>query len=164
MHRNGAACPSPALFQYIFFRARRRTDPRQIHEPILALSGSEALGPDCRACYAWLAGAGVPINLVVPYDDVPGQRTLRPLWSYVCGHPCCQLRAGLCRRPWPRAPGRRPGIRSVGGFLARPNAARPPVGLPTRSAPAEGTYTWLVELPVAAISLDFLGVPGVSCI
>lgn len=26
--------------------------------------------------------------------------------------------------------------------------------------PAEETYKWLVELPVAALSLDFLGVPG----
>ena len=27
-------------------------------------------------------------------------------------------------------------------------------------ARSEGTYRWLIELPVAAISLDFCGVPG----
>ena len=66
-----------------------------MHEPILTRSGSEELAADFESCYAVLAAAGVPLNLVVPYDDVPA-----------------------------------------------------------------GTYRWLVGLPVAALSLDFLGVPG----
>jgi 5-methyltetrahydropteroyltriglutamate--homocysteine methyltransferase len=66
-----------------------------VHEPILTRSGSSALAPEFAACYAELAAVGLPINLVVPYDDVE-----------------------------------------------------------------EETYGWLVQLPVAAISLDFLGVPG----
>lgn len=45
----------------------------QVHEPILTLSGSEALEGEAAACYALLAAQGVPLNVVVPYDDVPGQ-------------------------------------------------------------------------------------------
>lgn len=41
---------------------------RQIHEPILTLSGSEALQGEFRACYAALAAEGLPIDLVVPYE------------------------------------------------------------------------------------------------
>lgn len=67
----------------------------QVHEPILTLSGSEALAADFQACYRQLAGEGVELDIVVPYDDVP-----------------------------------------------------------------EGTFAWLTDLPVAALSLDFLGVPG----
>jgi hypothetical protein len=44
----------------------------QIHEPVLTLSGSEELTAGAAACYAALAAEGVPINIVVPYDDVPG--------------------------------------------------------------------------------------------
>jgi hypothetical protein len=46
----------------------------QVHEPILTLTGSEALKEEAGACYACLAAEGVPLNVVVPYDDVPGQR------------------------------------------------------------------------------------------
>ena len=67
----------------------------QMHEPILTLSGSEGLAAGCAGAYDALAAVGLPINLVVPYDDVP-----------------------------------------------------------------EGTYRWLVHLPVAAVSLDFLGSPA----
>nr|BAU71146.1 METE; cobalamin-independent methionine synthase [Parachlorella kessleri] len=67
----------------------------EIHEPILTRDDGATLEADFGACYASLAGAGVPINLVVYYDDV-----------------------------------------------------------------SEATYKWLVQLPVAAVSLDFKGVPG----
>jgi hypothetical protein len=55
------------------------------------------LRSDAETTYAALATAGVPISLVIPYDDV-----------------------------------------------------------------VEDVYTWLVELPVAAISFDFCGVPGAA--
>lgn len=41
-------------------------------------------------------------------------------------------------------------------FLPAPPCCR----APARLRAAEETYKWLVQLPVAAISLDFLGVPG----
>ena len=44
----------------------------QIHEPILTRDEGATLEADFGACYAELAGAGVPINLVVYYDDVSG--------------------------------------------------------------------------------------------
>jgi Cobalamin-independent synthase, N-terminal domain len=69
----------------------------QIHEPVLAAAKAGTLRSDAEATYAALAAAGVPISLVIPYDDV-----------------------------------------------------------------SEEVYTWLVELPVAAISLDFCGVPGAA--
>lgn len=47
--------------------------PPQIHEPILTLSGSEELAADCSAAYRELAAVGLPINIVIPYDDVPGK-------------------------------------------------------------------------------------------
>lgn len=47
----------------------------QIHEPILTMSGSEGLAADCAACYAELAAVGLPINIVVAYDDVPGKES-----------------------------------------------------------------------------------------
>lgn len=39
---------------------------------MLTRSGSAALAPEFAACYAELAAVGLPINLVVPYDDVEG--------------------------------------------------------------------------------------------
>lgn len=72
----------------------------QIHEPILALGATaKSLRADCEAAFATLnaAAAGLPLHLVVPYDDVD-----------------------------------------------------------------EEVYTWLVQLPVAAIGLDFCGVPGAA--
>lgn len=47
----------------------------QIHEPILTHSGAAELEGDFQACYAELAAVGVPINLVVCYDDVTGGGT-----------------------------------------------------------------------------------------
>ena len=42
----------------------------QIHEPILTLSGAADLKADFAAAFAAFAEVGVPINLVVPYDDI----------------------------------------------------------------------------------------------
>ena len=67
----------------------------QVHEPIFTSGKAGSLRSDAEATYAALAAAGVPISLVIPYDDV-----------------------------------------------------------------SEEVYSWLVELPVAAIGLDFCGVPG----
>ncbi|PSC76117.1 5-methyltetrahydropteroyltriglutamate-homoc ysteine s-methyltransferase isoform A [Micractinium conductrix] len=86
---------APAYAQLLRDLAALGVPEVQFHEPFLTKSSAEGLAADCAACYGQLAAAGVPINLVVPYDDV-----------------------------------------------------------------AEGTYRWLIELPVAAISLDFCGVPG----
>ncbi|EFN57923.1 hypothetical protein CHLNCDRAFT_141995 [Chlorella variabilis] len=83
---------APAYAQLLRQLAELGVPEVQIHEPILTMSGSEGLAADCAACYAELAAVGLPINIVVAYDDE--------------------------------------------------------------------TYKWLVELPVAALSLDFLGVPG----
>ena len=69
----------------------------QVHEPILVTGKATALQADAEAVYAALAAAGVPIHLVLPYDDV-----------------------------------------------------------------SEDVYSWLIELPVAAIGLDFCGVPGAA--
>lgn len=44
----------------------------QVHEPILTRSGSAALAAEFASCYAELAAVGLPINLVIPYDDVEG--------------------------------------------------------------------------------------------
>ena len=45
----------------------------QVHEPILTLDGSASLRSDFEECYNQLAAVGVPLNLVVCYDDVPGK-------------------------------------------------------------------------------------------
>ncbi|KAL4447714.1 hypothetical protein ABPG75_004933 [Micractinium tetrahymenae] len=87
---------APAYAALLRQLVQRGVPEVQIHEPALTLTGSEALGVALSVCYAELAATGgVPINVVVMFDDVP-----------------------------------------------------------------EETYKWLVQLPVAAISLDFLGVPG----
>lgn len=42
----------------------------QVHEPYLATSHAEALQLECSHAYQELAAEGVPLNLVVAYDDV----------------------------------------------------------------------------------------------
>lgn len=69
----------------------------QMHEPVLALGTANELQADFESSYSQLAGVGVPLNLVVYYDDVE-----------------------------------------------------------------EDVYSWLVRLPVQAISLDFCAVPGAA--
>ncbi|KAL6774393.1 METE1 [Auxenochlorella protothecoides x Auxenochlorella symbiontica] len=69
----------------------------QMHEPVLALGTANKLQADFESSYSQLAGVGVPLNLVVYYDDVE-----------------------------------------------------------------EDVYSWLVRLPVQAISLDFCAVPGAA--
>lgn len=42
----------------------------QVHEPYLATSHAEALQLECSHAFQELAAEGVPLNLVVAYDDV----------------------------------------------------------------------------------------------
>lgn len=67
----------------------------QIHEPVLATSAATAFRLDAQRTYQELAAVGVPLHLVVPFDDL-----------------------------------------------------------------TEEVYSWVTELPVTAIGLDFCGVPG----
>lgn len=131
---------------------------RQVHEPILTRSGSAALAAEFGACYAALAAVGLPINLVVPYDDVEGPRpsflfSLIGLgWMHAPTASCAASWHAACKTVGPRIY-TEPLHRS---FLNCPACCCCPTCLPD----AEETYCWLVQLPVAAISLDFLGVPG----
>lgn len=71
-----ASGPTDRRFGLFVWAGTEPTHPSlllQIHEPVLTLSGSEELGPDCSACYAQLAAVGLPINVVVQFDDVPGK-------------------------------------------------------------------------------------------
>jgi 5-methyltetrahydropteroyltriglutamate--homocysteine methyltransferase len=77
----------PVSFSFLLFR--------QIHEPVFATSTGPALQRDAEKVYAALAATGVPLNIVIPFDDVE-----------------------------------------------------------------EKVYQYLVKLPVAALGLDFLSVPG----
>ena len=57
----------------------------QIHEPILATGGAASLRNDTEAAYATLAAAGVPLHIVVPYDDVDEE-----VYSWLVNLPCVQ--------------------------------------------------------------------------
>ncbi|KAL4539572.1 hypothetical protein Ndes2437B_g02062 [Nannochloris sp. 'desiccata'] len=87
----------PAYVEALNELAKLGVPEVQIHEPVFTGASAVDLRADAEATYAALAAAGVPISMVIPYDDV-----------------------------------------------------------------FEEVYTWLVELPVAAISLDFCGVPGAA--
>lgn len=47
---------------------------KQVHEPILALGKTAAqLRADAEAAMAALSSAGLPLHLVIPYDDLDEQ-------------------------------------------------------------------------------------------
>lgn len=70
----------------------------QVHEPILTLEHAAGLQADFQACYAKLAAAGVPIHVVVPYDDVASetyQVSHARIWGKWIGRPLTHQPAPL---------------------------------------------------------------------
>ena len=139
----------------------------QLHEPILTHSDAASLKSDFEASYKALSAVGVPINLVRRRVFLPRWVAAPVLWP---GSASCESQWAGCLLCV---------YATVGCHLADcphtlPDASRALQQFERASHLMHAlwrrqvtyyddigeAYTWAVELPVAALSLDFLGVPG----
>lgn len=139
----------------------------QVHEPVLTLSHAAGLKDDFQKTFDAFASAGVRINLVTAYDDIGDAyewaiklpvQVLASISTICCnsrGWFCCNsIMTDYCFS------------RLVGGVTARTSTNSPTHIASRETMVFSGGRTLSVPslsavlVPVQAISLDFLGVPG----
>ncbi len=145
--------PPPAWFSHPLSSPHPQVPEVQLHEPILTTTRAEGLRAEFEEAYGLLSKVRC-WNGYLPAHRRPRLLALwwQPAPSYTRLAHCSQLHGDRkppthTTRPPAPTPSRQAGV---------------PINLVSYYDDIGATYEWAVQLPVQAVTLDFLGVPGAA--